>query len=93
MNYNNFPNPGGFASGNQYAPPQQNYMPNACEESEDSLDFDLNSINPNAEPWEIAQQLSGGTRDINSHHDMHRAFSQVFSPKNLNLACRPKTWT
>ncbi|KAJ9077786.1 hypothetical protein DSO57_1013432 [Entomophthora muscae] len=83
MSYNNFHNPGGFATANQYAPPNgNNYAASSYGEGNDSLDFDLNCINPNAEPWEIAQQLSGGDRDIGSNYDMHRAFTQA---QNMNV--------
>ncbi|KAI0244526.1 hypothetical protein L0F63_000270 [Massospora cicadina] len=66
-NYNNFPAPGGFANAYQ-----------GTQDDSADLDFDLASVNPNAEPWEIAQQLSGsGERDIGSNQFMQRAFNQA----------------
>lgn len=47
------------------------------DETFDAIDLDLSNFDPNAEPWEIAQQLSGGERDIGSSLDLRNAFQKA----------------
>lgn len=80
MSYNQggFGGPVGFNSA-----PQNNF---GQDDSFDAIDLDLSSFDPNAEPWEIAQQLSGGERDIGSGQDLHNAFNQAYNmPVNVDI--------
>lgn len=76
MNYNQ----GGYNAPMSFNPSNSYSQDDASE----FLDFDVSSIDPNAEPWEIAQRLGGTDRDIGSGQELQKAFNQAQS-MSVNL--------